>query len=141
MPKHETRDASVRLVVGFAAGLALALVLIGAGLVPLHQLFKRLHPSPQAASRIAFEAKFAAPPPRLQVFPKVDLAQYEAAEEAKLASYGWVDRAAGIAHVPITRAMELLAERGLPTRGAGTPDASGVTSLEMQRRKAEASRQ
>jgi hypothetical protein len=33
-----------------------------------------------------------------------------------LHSYGWVDRAAGIVRMPIDRAMEVLAEHGLPTR-------------------------
>ena len=35
-------------------------------------------------------------------------------EAARLSSYGWVDRPAGVAHIPIDRAMAILAERGLP---------------------------
>jgi len=37
-------------------------------------------------------------------------------EEKKLNSYGWIDQKAGIARIPIDRAMQLLAQRGLPTR-------------------------
>lgn len=54
--------------------------------------------------------------PRLQANPSVDLARFRATEEERLHSYGWVDRQAGIIHMPIERAMELTAQRGLPAR-------------------------
>jgi hypothetical protein len=45
----------------------------------------------------------------------------------RLSHYGWVDRAAGIAHIPIDRAIDILAKRGLPVPAAvePTPSASG----------------
>ena len=42
-----------------------------------------------------------------------DLHDLHAAEDAVLNSYGWVDRQAGIVRIPIARAMELLAQRGI----------------------------
>jgi hypothetical protein len=39
-----------------------------------------------------------------------------AEEQEKLSSYGWVEPNAGVVRIPVERAMELLAERGLPTR-------------------------
>ena len=36
------------------------------------------------------------------------------APRLSLASYGWTDRNAGIAHIPVDRAMAILAERGWP---------------------------
>lgn len=39
-----------------------------------------------------------------------------ATEEAALTTYGWVDRPNGIVHIPIDRAMDLILQRGLPTR-------------------------
>ena len=54
--------------------------------------------------------------PRLQVTPGQELTAMREAENAILYSYGWVDRNAGIVRLPIQRAMELLAERGLPAR-------------------------
>jgi len=41
-------------------------------------------------------------------------------QEDQLNSYGWVNQQAGVAHIPIERAMELIVERGLPVRPAGT---------------------
>ncbi len=62
------------------------------------------------------------PEPRLQTDPLRDLHALRAAEAAALDSYGWVDRSAGIVHIPIDRAIELLAQRGLPARPpAGEP--------------------
>jgi len=44
-------------------------------------------------------------------------------EEETLNSYGWVDESAGVVHIPIQQAMQLLVEQGLPTRpsAAETP--------------------
>jgi hypothetical protein len=49
--------------------------------------------------------------PRLQSQPAPDLASYRKAQRDKLASYGWVDQGAGVARIPIDRAIELMAER------------------------------
>jgi hypothetical protein len=49
-------------------------------------------------------------------------------EEKTLNSYGWVDEKAGTVHIPIERAMELLAQRGLPVRPqAASADAATPT--------------
>ena len=40
----------------------------------------------------------------------------QASKQERLRSYGWVDREAGVVHIPIERAIELLAERGLEGR-------------------------
>jgi hypothetical protein len=56
-----------------------------------------------SAGHGAASLEAAAPPPRP---PQADL----------LEGYGWVDREAGVVRLPIERAMELLLERGLPTR-------------------------
>ena len=50
------------------------------------------------------------PAPRIQVNPDRDIEELRASERAQLESYGWVDRTAGIAHIPIERAMSLVAE-------------------------------
>ena len=67
----------------------------------------------------------AFPTPRLQEDDVKDMRQQLFGEEAKLQSYGWVDKDSGEARIPIDRAMELVAVRGLPVRGtvAATPSA------------------
>src|SRR5262245_4821671 len=38
----------------------------------------------------------------------------------KLASYGWVDKSAGVAHIPIEQAKDMIAEKGLPELSSPT---------------------
>jgi hypothetical protein len=45
-------------------------------------------------------------------------------QEDQLNSYGWVNQQAGVAHIPIDRAMDLIVERGLPVRPAGGAETS-----------------
>jgi hypothetical protein len=73
-------------------------------------------PSPLA------QAREAPPEPRLQVHPREEFKAVKAAEDATLNSYGWVDQKTGIVRIPIDRAVDLLAEKGLPARG-GKADA------------------
>lgn len=54
------------------------------------------------------------PPPRLEVRPLKTLEQVRASERELLEGYGWVDREAGLARIPIGRAMAILAGRGWP---------------------------
>jgi hypothetical protein len=117
-PTHERRDAdvvSLTMVGGllFACG---ALVILGCiGLLHLFELKDK-----GRQTRVASVTKTTAdfPEPRLQATPAVDLAKLRAAEDKELKSYGWIDRPAGVVRIPIERAMELIAQRGLPEVGA-----------------------
>ncbi|MBV9623327.1 MAG: hypothetical protein JOZ14_05035 [Acidobacteria bacterium] len=62
------------------------------------------------------------PEPRLEDNERTELNDFRYREEETLNSYGWVDQNARVAHIPIARAMQLVAERGLPT----TPRAGKV---------------
>ena len=59
-------------------------------------------------------AKF--PQPRLETNEPMEINDFRVQEEKTLNSYGWVDQQAGVVRIPIARAMELLVQRGLPTR-------------------------
>ena len=61
------------------------------------------------------------PEPRLQPAPPKDLQALRQREDAVLSAYAWVDRAKGEAQVPIDRAIEIAAERGLPVRYGAAP--------------------
>lgn len=60
------------------------------------------------------------PAPRLQTQPFKDVYQLKTEQRGVLTSYGWVDRANGVVHIPIDRAMELTLQRGLPARAEGS---------------------
>lgn len=58
------------------------------------------------------------PTPRLETDDgNVDVAQMHAREDILLNHYSWVDEQKQTVRIPITRAMQLLAQRGLPVEG------------------------
>lgn len=61
------------------------------------------------------------PGPMLQTDPSADLRAFDAAERARLESYGWVDRSKGIVHIPIDAAMKELAQKGIPGFAKASP--------------------
>jgi hypothetical protein len=67
------------------------------------------------------------PEPRLERNERIEINDFRLKEEQTLNSYGWVDQKAGVVRVPIERAMQLVAERGLPT----TPKAGTIPPSEV----------
>jgi len=124
---HETTDAEIAPLVRFAVFLAAtvivsALVVIG--------LYKYLDDREQAekAGRHPLAAGIVRPlppPPRLQTYPFDDIKQLRKAENKVLDHYAWVDRNAGVVQIPIERAIDVLAEKGLPYRQAEPAGAVG----------------
>ena len=79
----------------------------------------------RAVSPGHIEATF--PEPRLETNERNEINDFRLGEEQTLNSYGWVDQNAGVARIPITEAMKLVAQRGLPTKPAvGTVPLSPV---------------
>jgi hypothetical protein len=58
------------------------------------------------------------PEPRLQEQPFLDISTLRAEEDRILSGYGWIDEEKGVVRISIERAMELIAERGLPPSAA-----------------------
>jgi hypothetical protein len=56
------------------------------------------------------------PAPRLQVSSGQDLLELRAREATALNGYRWVNKDLGVVGIPVERAIELLAQRGLPVR-------------------------
>lgn len=54
------------------------------------------------------------PEPRLQPSPTADLHELKAREDDVLNHYRWIDRSKGIVGIPIEKAIQLTAERGIP---------------------------
>ena len=123
--RHETRDVDTRRLANFGVGLAMLIV---AGLVASFAAFRYfvVHQSLGPPASPFENVRTLPPAPRLQVEPRQDLKHYLTGEDETLNSYGWVDRKAGIVRIPITRAMELLLQQGLPVRSQ-TADPPSVT--------------
>lgn len=82
------------------------------------------------------------PQPRLETDETTEINAFRLQEEQTLNSYGWVDQQAGVARIPIDRAMALVAQRGLPTRRqAGVVPPSDVKAGKEATRQSDTSRQ
>jgi hypothetical protein len=110
---HELDFRGIRtFVVGLAAVLLVVLGLTwGIAMFFKGSLLKQ-DPAPAALAE-ARETRVP-PGPNLQPNPSANLAAFRAAEEAELASWAWVDKEKGVARVPVERALEIVASRGLP---------------------------
>ena len=115
---HEESDVDIRGVFAFAGGLVVVTVVIGFIVWGLFVYFNTRADSaglpefPLAATQEHREP----PEPRLQTNPREDLRVLRDAEQETLATYGWVDRNAGIVRIPIDEAIKLTLQRGLPSR-------------------------
>ena len=115
---HESTDVNVRAILGFGAALFVTAVIVHVVIWMLFLFLERREAQPvQAAYPLGVSQGVRVPPePRLQVTPRDDLRALRAEEEQMLNSYGWVDRNAGVVRIPISEAMRLTIERGVPTR-------------------------
>jgi hypothetical protein len=68
------------------------------------------------------------PEPRLQPSPRDDLREFRAREDEQLTHYHWVNQAQGVVSIPIERAIEVVAQRGIPPQKAP----AGVTLSKPQ---------
>lgn len=136
--KHEARDPNLRNVLIVIASVVFMIFfcLASAGIVAAicsnHRPMQKMQPL----------GLIVAPNLRpLERFPQPDLqidddhAERVAlltAQDEKLNNYGWIDRSNGIVQIPIERAMDLLAHRGLPSRTNGISQTESSPLLLIQ---------
>ena len=129
----ERRDLSAVGIFYFLAGLTAAVVLIYVLLAGFYDLLGRRdkgHQPPVSPLVTNVPANTREiprtypqqvfPDPRLETDERTQLDGIRRAEEQKLNSYDWIDQKAGIVRIPIERAMDLVAQRGLPVHPQGT---------------------
>ena len=120
---HEDGDVRVKGILMFALGLVALGMVIHVVLGLVMQGFARRESKGQALRPPFLAVDVVPPAPRLQGNPGVDLMQFKEQELDRLNHYGWINKDAGIARIPIDRAMDILAQTGLP-EPARTPEAS-----------------
>jgi len=119
-PQHEPAEFDseihVKAIFGVLAGLTLLVALSFAGMGAFSRFLKARAVARDPEPLPIAEANQPRPRPRaaLQADPAADMAKYAKEEEAAVSSYAWVDRANGVAQIPVERALEIVAERGLP---------------------------
>lgn len=129
--KHEPTDIGVRGIVIFSVGLIALGVVIHYALGLLMEDYAKQESKIRAAVLPRLAAPVEIPRPHLQADPAADRLKVQAEQLAQLNGYGWVDREAGIARIPIDRAMDILARTGLPE--IKEPQPGGPVSPERHR--------
>jgi hypothetical protein len=126
---HEADVVRVRNLGLFAGALVALAILVEVILGLVMHGFRREESSLRKLAPPRFPADSGAfPAPRLQPDPAAEFARFKEEELRRLHSYGWIDRKAGIAHIPIERAMDILARSNLPSDRAPAAAANPATS-------------
>ena len=99
-PAYEPDRVDARRLGWVGVAFVVALVLVF-GL--MYVLWNRTPPFPVPAAAVP-------PPPRLQGDPRRDLIAVQQAQQRRMQSYGWDDPQHRYAHIPVARAMAMLAE-------------------------------
>jgi hypothetical protein len=111
---YEERDVAILPIA--LTGIALFAIIVATFVIVRFVdtgLTDRLAERSKPASPLAATYGEKEPPaPRLQSDPRSDLAALRARETAQLEGYGWIDKQAGRVHIPVDRAMALVAEDG-----------------------------
>ena len=115
---HEETDAEVGPLVRFAIFLTL-ITLACAALTAGFYKYLDAREQAEKAPRYPLTAGVERPlplPPRLQNYPFDDVKGLRREEAKLLEHYQWVDKNAGTVRIPVERAIEILAAKGLPHR-------------------------
>jgi len=117
---YEKSDASPRGLLYFAVIMAALLAATALFLIAVFKYSERAE-NPRPVIAEPFVGTRPLPPaPRIQATPGMDMQSYYESQQQILTSYGWIDRQNGVVRLPIDRAMELILQRGLPTRPAAS---------------------
>ena len=113
---HELSDLNPKGIALFAVALAVIIALVFGTAYVMSQLFlKSAVRSQTIPSPLSYTGE-PAPEPSLEVNPGGDLKTMRADEDKILKSYAWMDQEKNIVRIPIDRAIDILAERGLSVR-------------------------
>lgn len=121
---HETRDVSLGGAPRFAIAMIVFLAVVFAFIWFVYARWRADTDAsrPRVPAIEVREGDRLPPLPRLQTTPATDLRGFQESESLVLTTYGWVDKEKGVVRIPVSRAIDLVAERGLPAPiGAATP--------------------
>jgi hypothetical protein len=112
---HESTEIGLRAIVIFAVvlvGISAGAMILLAGLMRGFSADEKRDGT--SSAEVATDRPGDFPGPRLQHHTSDDMREFRAREDAALKSYGWADRKAGIAQIPLEEAMKIVARDGLP---------------------------
>lgn len=121
--QFENSDINARGVVLVGGGVLAFAMLVTVVLYPVFEYFLHEHAEHTPAALPEFTHGVVMPPePRVQDNPRHDLGDYINQQQFELHRYNVVNRQTGAVTIPIERAMDLLAQRGIPPQKAPPPN-------------------
>lgn len=118
-PGYETSRINLHIPLGTGLG---AVIGIACALAIVWLFFHFVWKTSPGPKPYAFETSPpSTPAPRLLAKPKAELQAVRVRVEHRLQTYGWVDRKKQIVHIPISRAMQVIAKHGFPPRPPAPP--------------------
>jgi hypothetical protein len=128
---YEHTDASVWIIVKFGLWLAVSAIVIHIGMWFAFGLMVQWREGAVPEYPLAQGQEQRQPAgARLQPIPANDIYQFRTQEEGVLRNYRWIDRDGGRVQIPISEAMRLTVERGLPSRATAPDPAAPAASAQ-----------
>jgi hypothetical protein len=137
--QHEESDVNIKAIVGFGIFLIISAIVIHVALYGLYKFFDNMAEKQNAPRNPMVQVEKAAGSdtmsaesqsetakrlnrtfggnalnPMLQVDDVHDMDMMRKAQDTQMSEYQWTNKGTGNVRIPIDRAMELIAERGLP---------------------------
>ena len=115
-PLYEVSDIDPRRVIFVGAGLLVTVLSVMTLTYLIFDYVTDRYSSRQPSASSLAHTRAPTPEPHLGINAPEELRRLRATENATLNSYAWVDKENGTVRIPIERAIEILAKKGLPTR-------------------------
>lgn len=143
---HETTDIHLEGIGKIAIGFVVFMALVAVAMYGTFVLFNgRAAAGQRAVGPMVEQAEVTRPSilsapndmesmgrvpagPKLLTNEAMNLRGYRETQTSRLNSYGWVDKAGSVVHLPIARAIELTVERGLPAAAVPEPVAEDAAA-------------
>lgn len=120
---YEKRDAQVKPLWISAAVLAAVMILSMIAMKFMVDFFNAQNEEEKQSSFYVRDESWQSPEIQLEVHPSELYEHFKAEQDAMMNEYAWVDKANKVVRIPVSRAIELTAERGLPARNSRYEDA------------------
>jgi hypothetical protein len=108
---HELREVNVGFLVGSLFALLFGTFLVCLLVVGIFQFFAHTYETQKNAQASPFQLP---PEPRIEEYPWKQLITLREHEDHLLSTYALIDPKQGIVRVPVDRAIDMLAQKGLP---------------------------
>lgn len=115
---YQDRDINVTYIAIALIVIVVITISSAVGMLALHRTYAAAYEKSREEASPLVKVREIPPGPNLQVNGLAELQAYQAVIQERLESYEYTDKMRGVGRIPVERAVDILAERGLPARKA-----------------------